>query len=53
VFAAVVAATVPTAILGASGTKNDQVLAYWVVMSVYFLVRWKRSQDWAHTVALG
>jgi hypothetical protein len=53
VFAAVVAATVPTAILGASGTKNDQVLAYWIVMSVYFLVRWKRSQDWLHTVALG
>lgn len=53
VFAAVVAATVPVAILGASGTKNDQVLAYWIVMSVYFLVRWRRSQDWLHTLALG
>ena len=53
IFAAVLAATLPTAILGASGTKNDQVLAYWITTSVYLLVRWKVCQDWLHTLALG
>ena len=53
VFAAVVVATLPTAVLGASGPKNDLVLAYWVTTSVYFLLRWKVCQDWSHTIALG
>ena len=53
IFAAVLAATLPTAILGASGTKNDQVLAYWITTSVYLLVRWRVCQDWPHTLALG
>jgi len=50
--AAALTAALPTAILGASGTKNDQVLAYWITLSVYFLVRWKNHRDWAHTLAL-
>jgi 4-amino-4-deoxy-L-arabinose transferase-like glycosyltransferase len=53
VFSGVLAATLPTAILGASGTKNDQVLAYWITTSVYLLLRWKVRQDWLHTLALG
>jgi 4-amino-4-deoxy-L-arabinose transferase-like glycosyltransferase len=53
IFAAVLAATIPTAILGASGTKNDQVLAYWITTSVYLLLRWKVGQDWLHTLAVG
>jgi len=52
-FSAVLAATLPTAILGASGTKNDQVLAYWITTSVYLLLRWRVCQDWPHTLALG
>jgi 4-amino-4-deoxy-L-arabinose transferase-like glycosyltransferase len=46
-------AALPTAVLGASGTKNDQVLAYWIAFSVYFLLRWRDRQDWAQTLALG
>jgi 4-amino-4-deoxy-L-arabinose transferase-like glycosyltransferase len=53
IFSAVLAATLPTAILGASGTKNDQMLAYWITLSVYFLVRWSAYQDWPETLALG
>jgi 4-amino-4-deoxy-L-arabinose transferase-like glycosyltransferase len=53
IFSAVLAATAPTAILGASGTKNDQVLAYWITTSVYLLLRWKVCQDWIQTLALG
>ncbi len=53
IFSAVLAATLPTAILGASGTKNDQMLAYWITLSVYFLVRWSVCQDWPETLALG
>jgi hypothetical protein len=53
VFSAVFAATIPIAILGASGTKNDQVLAYWITTSVYLLARWRVCQDWLHTLALG
>jgi 4-amino-4-deoxy-L-arabinose transferase-like glycosyltransferase len=53
VFSAVLAATLPSAILGASGTKNDQVLAYWITLMVYFLIHWETSHDWTHTLALG
>ena len=53
IFSAVLTATLPIAILGASGTKNDQVLAYWITTSVYLLVRWRVRQDWLHTLALG
>jgi 4-amino-4-deoxy-L-arabinose transferase-like glycosyltransferase len=53
IFSAVLAATLPTAILGASGTKNDQMLAYWITLSVYFLMRWMVCQDWPQTLALG
>src|SRR5215475_3187012 len=41
IFAAALAATVPAGILGASNVKNDYVLSYWVVLAVYFLLRWR------------
>ena len=53
ILGAALTAALPTAVLGASGTKNDQVLAYWIGLSVYFLLRWRTRQDWAHTLALG
>jgi Dolichyl-phosphate-mannose-protein mannosyltransferase len=53
IFSAVLAATLPTAVLGASGTKNDQMLAYWITLSVYFLIRWRVCQDWPQTLVLG
>lgn len=52
-FAAALTAALPTAVLGASGTKNDLVLAYWITLSVYLLLRWRSRQDWIHTLALG
>jgi 4-amino-4-deoxy-L-arabinose transferase-like glycosyltransferase len=53
ILGAALTAALPTAVLGASGTKNDQVLAYWIALAVYFLLRWRTRQDWAHTLALG
>jgi hypothetical protein len=53
VLAAVVSGTIETGILGASGTKNDYVLAYWVAASVLLLLRWKRGQSWAVTLGVG
>jgi 4-amino-4-deoxy-L-arabinose transferase-like glycosyltransferase len=50
---AALTAALPTAVLGASGTKNDQVLAFWIALAVYSLLRWRTRQDWAHTLALG
>jgi hypothetical protein len=52
-FAALICATIPSAVLGASGSKNDSVLAYWIVLSAYLLLTWRREQNWLHTIALG
>lgn len=52
-FAGVLAATIPTALLGASGAKNDNVLSYWIVLTIYFLVAWKRDQSWWLALAVG
>jgi 4-amino-4-deoxy-L-arabinose transferase-like glycosyltransferase len=41
ILAAVLAATIPVGILGASGAKNDCVLAYWITLTVYLLLGWK------------
>jgi 4-amino-4-deoxy-L-arabinose transferase-like glycosyltransferase len=51
-FAAVLAATIPSAVLGASGPKNDCVLAYWVILAAYFLLTWRREQSWMQTIGL-
>jgi 4-amino-4-deoxy-L-arabinose transferase-like glycosyltransferase len=53
IVTAVFAATIPSAVLGASSTKNDCVLAYWIVLIVYLLLRWRRSQNWPHALAIG
>ena len=53
IFAAALAATVPAGILGASNVKNDFVLSYWIVLAVYFLLRWKSHQTWPDTLAVG
>jgi hypothetical protein len=53
IFAAVCCATLPTAVLAASGPKNDLVLTFWLVTGVYFLLRWKAEPDWKNTLAYG
>ncbi len=52
-YTAVLAASIPSAVLGASSTKNDCVLAYWIVLAVYFLLRWRRDQSWPIAFAIG
>ncbi len=52
-FAAVLGATMPPALLAASGAKNDDLLAYWIVVTVYLLVAWKKNQSWWLTLAIG
>ncbi|MGB8478911.1 MAG: glycosyltransferase family 39 protein [Acidobacteriaceae bacterium] len=53
IVAAVFSATIPTAVLEASGTKTELVAAYWIALAVYLLLRWRRNQDWPHAVAIG
>ncbi|MGA2890877.1 MAG: glycosyltransferase family 39 protein [Terracidiphilus sp.] len=52
-FAAVLGATIPAAMLGASGAKNDNVLACWIVLAVYLLITWRRKQNWWLALAIG
>jgi hypothetical protein len=53
IFASVLVATIPTGILGATSAKNDYVLSYWIVLAVYFLIRWRTHQTWSDTLAIG
>jgi 4-amino-4-deoxy-L-arabinose transferase-like glycosyltransferase len=46
VFGAVLTVTLPTALLGASGPKNDNILTYWIAVTVYFLLIWRRKPNW-------
>ncbi len=52
ILTAVICGTIETGILGASGTKNDYTLSYWVATSVLLLLQWKRQQSWALTMAV-
>jgi 4-amino-4-deoxy-L-arabinose transferase-like glycosyltransferase len=53
IFAAVIAGTVETGVLGASGTKNDYTLAYWIAVSILLLLQWSKRQDWLLALAIG
>jgi 4-amino-4-deoxy-L-arabinose transferase-like glycosyltransferase len=52
-LAAVLFATIPEAILEASGAMNTCVASFWIVVTVYFALRWKDEPVWANTFALG
>ena len=53
VIAAVFCATLPTGILQASGTKNDCLLAAWLVAMVYFALRFAQLWQRADLAAMG
>ncbi len=53
IVAAVFCATIPTAVLEASGTKTELVAAYWIAVVVYLILRWRRSQSGSLAVATG
>jgi hypothetical protein len=52
IFGSVLVGTIPTGILGATSAKNDYVLSYWIVVAVYFLIRWRTHQTWSDTLAI-
>jgi 4-amino-4-deoxy-L-arabinose transferase-like glycosyltransferase len=52
-FAALLATTIPSAVLGASSTKNDCVGGYWMVLSVYLLLCWSKRHQWLDALAIG
>lgn len=52
-LAAVAVATLPEGILEASGAMNTYVGAFWIVVAVYYLLRWNARQCWSIAVALG
>ncbi len=53
ILSAMICATIPSAVLGASGAKNDCVVAFWFVLSTYFLMTWRGERNLAHTIGLG
>jgi hypothetical protein len=52
-FAAVAMATLPEGVLEASGAMNTYVGGFWIVVAVYYLLRWNRVQSWNLALALG
>ncbi|HVA69266.1 MAG TPA: glycosyltransferase family 39 protein [Candidatus Binataceae bacterium] len=51
--AAVFCATIPVAVLEASGAKNNCVVAFWIAAAVYFLLEFGRRPGWDNTVGFG
>jgi len=53
IVAAVLSATIPTAVLEASGTKTEMVATYWIVLAVYLMLIWRKNQAWPVALAIG
>ncbi|MGD0404988.1 MAG: hypothetical protein ABSB66_17530 [Candidatus Acidiferrales bacterium] len=53
ILAAIACATIPAALLEASGAMNTYVAAFWIVVAVYYLLRWNERQTWPVALAIG
>ena len=52
-LAALACATLPEGILEASGAMNTYVGAFWIVVTVYYLLRWNTRPSWSVALAIG
>jgi 4-amino-4-deoxy-L-arabinose transferase-like glycosyltransferase len=50
---AAICSTIPVAVLEASGSKDNCVVAFWLATSVYFLLEFRRSATWTNTLGFG
>jgi hypothetical protein len=50
ILSAVLCATIPSAILFASSSKPDEAVAFWIIASVYFLLRWRSASHWTNAL---
>jgi 4-amino-4-deoxy-L-arabinose transferase-like glycosyltransferase len=50
VLAAVLCGTIPQAILAATSAKPEVAVSFWIVVSCFFLLRWKSAVTWANTL---
>jgi hypothetical protein len=53
ILAAIACATIPAGFLEASGAMNTYVGAFWIVVAVYYLLRWNERQTWPVALAMG
>jgi hypothetical protein len=53
ILSVVVCATLPMAILQASSTQNDAVVAFWLIALVYFLLVMRRREEWFYPYVAG
>ncbi|HXN72348.1 MAG TPA: hypothetical protein VN861_07315 [Candidatus Acidoferrales bacterium] len=53
IFAAIACATIPAALLEASGAMNTYVAAFWIVVAVYYFLRWNGDPTWPVTFGMG
>ena len=53
ILAAIACATIPAGFLEASGAMNTYVGAFWIVVAVYYLLRWNERQTWPVVLAMG
>src|ERR1700691_3699905 len=52
-LAAVVAATIPSGVLEASGPMNTFVVSFWIATTVAFLLMWNEDPGWLNTICVG
>src|SRR3984893_4261037 len=52
-FAAILCGTLPQAILAATSAKPDVAVAFWIVASCFFLLRWKSTPTWTTALLAG